>query len=310
MKLWVTLLLSPIIVLVGAPAMGQTTFTDATGNHNWCVSANWTNMVPSQFANATIQANTIAVVDENCTAAALSVTVEAGARIDIAPALDDDASLDLGGPFCDPDCPTSTITGEIRLLPSVGDGDAILHMSNFGHTFVGTGAIVGQHDNATIDLTSTLTNKTTIRGHLKIVDGTLINWGVINANVEGGKLLIESAVFDDCDCPVSYPGNVCDCGTTDSNDYEYRVQNGGTLEFGAGIVTLDTLEGDFLMSMPALQTLEMLVINEPLTSTGRLNMATGTVKVNQNMTLGSTNRTLRLQVGTIDVAANKQFYHD
>ncbi len=298
-----------VMTACASVAYAQTTFTGANGT-NWFDPGNWDIGVPGPMSAAIIPSGLTAVVDQSAPfARAATLTVQSGATVQIAPTADSDARLHLGTSIC---CDlTSVFDGEVRLLqPPSGAHKAILSTFSTGYTFEGAVGVIGEDDAAELEIGGGLTNKTKISGHLKIIQGTLINWGTIDANAEGGKLLIEAFEFDDCDCPVSYPGIECDCGTVDSTDYEYRVENGGTLEFSAGIGTLSALEGDFLMTMPAEETLEVLLINEPLTSTGRLNMETGKVTVNENVTLGSTNRRLRLQVGTIDVAANKQFYHN
>jgi hypothetical protein len=142
----------------------------------------------------------------------------------------------------------STINGSIE-LEGAGTG-AVLGIITNDHTLAGSGQIIGEDPDATIQISSglTLTSTTTIEGALQIITGTFMNNGTVEANGPnpGGVLDINPDVL----------GGSGNWKVTHSN---------ATLRFTTGSTSLT---GDFLVSAGTLDILDDVETTGDLTFSG------------------------------------------
>jgi len=184
---------------------------------------------------------------------------------------------------------TSTINGRIELQ---GSGSTLRIATN-DHTFAGSGEIQGQYCSAMIYISAgkTLTNAADISGCLEIYGpGNFVNQGTVEANGSGTLKLAVGGTLDD------------------SSAAQWRATAANAiLKFDSSIGTLNSLEGEFVISGSSSAEIE---VNQTLATTGRLNMSSGVFDLHENVTMGDgSTHFMGVTGGQIVVASGKTFTH-
>jgi hypothetical protein len=307
-----TAALCAAVMIPFANAGTQTWRADAVGSSNWNNAANWT--ASDGASEDAVPTSADLVVFPDKTSGTYTVTMDAAPgyaqRID----MHSDATLSIGSYRLDvgsadtSPAQSSTINGQVLLTSS----SSILRFV-YDHSVSGSGSITGSNNSASIEIgdTKLLTSYTTIQGALQIVDdssdpnavtvGSFTNSGLVHANVSGTLKLAVAGTVDD--------GNV----VVDSDDDRWQSSSDGsaTLWLSSDIGTLDSLDGDFLLSDGTIK------IDKALTTLGQLYMTGGTFDVNENTHMGQdfiqgqqAARNMDASGGTIDVESGNTFEHE
>lgn len=260
---------------------------------------------------------TVAVSDAKATVldvdASLTInsgaTVTAYSHVDVADSItvtidgvSDVATLDIQ----ESTSQTSTInpSGSIQINATNSTYYGQLLISGTGtHTIQGSsGAIQGNSDDALISIASgkNLDSTTNIVGHLEISgSGNFQNNGIVDANTSGTLL-------------VNVTGTTSIGGS--SGDWK-ATANGAKLEFGGNLDDNDSdnaisMSGDFVISNSAeIQIDELASLSSAFTTTGHLDISSGTLDSQGNVTMGSDGNPMNATGGSITVAPGMTFIH-
>jgi len=193
---------------------------------------------------------------------------------------------------------THTVDGQITLAASGSD----LTINGSGTTAISCttsqGTIFGCHDSAVISIASakTLANAVTIKGHLEISgQGSFTNQYVVESTADPNSVVGT--------LKLAVGGTLSD---NSSGKWKATAAN-AILDFDSSIGTLDSLQGEFVISGSSTAKIE---VREPLTTTGRLDMSNGTLDVIQSVTMGDgSTHFMSMTGGQIVVASTKTFTH-